>query len=46
MRAFEMYVDLIYLIKELDPRLFTHSIQTLKAELYPDFELQPIEKIR
>jgi hypothetical protein len=39
--AFEMYVELINLIKTLEPELVTKACRVLKKNLFPNFSLKP-----
>lgn len=44
--AFEMYVELINLIKTLEPELVTKACRVLKKNLFPNFSLKPFQSIK
>lgn len=43
--AFEMYVELINLLKTLEPELVANACRVLKKTLFPNFSLKPFQTI-
>jgi|LakMenEpi03Aug12_release.lakeMendotaPanAssembly.Ray.scaffolds.fasta_scaffold664375_1 hypothetical protein len=44
--CFEMYVELLQVIKDLEPESFKNAIMIIKEKKFPQFELKPLSHIK
>ena len=46
MECFEMYVEMLQVMKDLEPESFKNAIMIVKEKKFPNFELKPLQHIK